>query len=103
MSGFIALVLALAAGAALGLVYFGGLWLTVRQLAGSGRPALLFGASLLVRTLLTVLGFYLVMDASLARVLACLLGFIIARQLLVSRLRPGREPVARRGREGARP
>lgn len=103
MSGYIALVLAVAAGAGLGLFYFGGLWLTVRRFASSRRPVLLFGASFLVRTALTVLGFYFVMDASLARVLACLLGFIIARQVLVSRLRTEREPVALREREGARP
>ena len=103
MSGYMGLVLAAAAGAGLGLFYFGGLWLTVRRLAGSGSPVLLFGASFLVRTALTVLGFYFVMDGSLGRVLACLLGFIVARQLLVSRLRPGREPTSSRGREGARP
>lgn len=103
MSGFMALVLSMAAGAGLGLLYFGGLWLTVRRLAGTRTPVLLFGASFVVRTILTVLGFYLVMDGSLGRMLACLLGFIVARQLLISRLRPERAPAAPRGREGARP
>ncbi len=96
------LVLAMAAGAGLGLFYFGGLWLTVRRLADTGWPTLLFGASFLVRTTLTVLGFYFVMDGSLGRVLACLLGFIVVRQLLVSRLRPGSEPTSAPGQEGAR-
>jgi F1F0 ATPase subunit 2 len=103
MNGFMALVLSMAAGAGLGFFYFGGLWLTVRRLAGSGKPVLLFGASFVLRTILTVLGFYLVMDGSLERMLACLLGFIVARQLLISRLRPEPEPAAPRGREGARP
>lgn len=103
MSDVATLLLAALAGAGLGLAYFGGLWLTVRRLAGSGRPMLLIAASFLVRTLLVVVGFYLVMDASLARALACLLGFIVARQVLVARLRPGREPAAPREREGARP
>jgi len=97
------LVLAAVAGAGLGLLYFGGLWLTVRRLAGSRRPVLLFGGSFLVRTALAVAGFYLVMDGSLARALACLAGFIVVRQVLVARLRPGRKPVAPGGGEGARP
>ena len=103
MSGFMALMLAVAAGAGLGVLYFGGLWLTVRQLAVSGRPGLLFAASFVGRTVVAVVGFYLVMDSSWERALACLVGFIIARQLLVSRLRPDPEPAVRPGREGVQP
>lgn len=103
MNGFMALVLSMAAGAGLGFFYFGGLWLTVRRLPGARRPTLLFVASFVGRTALTLLGFYLIMDGSWDRMLACLLGFIVARQLLISRLRPEPEPAAPRGREGARP
>lgn len=101
MSGFMALVLAVAAGAGLGLLYFGGLWLTVRRLPDFGRPALLFGASFAVRTALTLLGFYLVMDGSWERMLACLVGFIIARKVLTSRLQPACDPAVRQEREDA--
>lgn len=100
MSGFMALVLAVAAGGGLGLFYFGGLWLTVRRLPDTGRPALLFGASFVGRMALTLLGFYLVMDGSWERMLACLVGFIIARQFLTSRLRPERLPAVGREKEG---
>jgi F1F0 ATPase subunit 2 len=103
MNLFVVLPLAALAGAGLGLLYFGGLWLTVRRLADTRSPVLLFGASFLARTLLAVAGFYVVMDGSLARALACLLGFIVARQLLVSRLGPGRLAAPAREREGARP
>ena len=88
MSGFMALGLAVAAGLGLGLLYFGGLWLTVRRLPGSGRPALLFAGSFAGRTAVTIAGFYLVMDGHWERMLACLAGFLIARQFLISRLRP---------------
>lgn len=103
MSGFMPLLLAFVTGAGLGLFYFGGLWLTVQRLADSHRPVLLFAASFAVRTALTVLGFYFVMDGRWERALACLLGFIIVRQLLVSRLRPTSEPTVRQKREGVHP
>lgn len=102
MSGFPTLILALAAGLALGLFYFGGLWLTVRRLPGARRPTLLFVASFVGRTALTLLGFYLIMDGSWDRMLACLLGVIIARQVLVFRLRPDRG-AATGEREGVQP
>lgn len=97
------IALSVAAGAGLGLLYFGGLWLTIRRLAGSRRPALLFGSSLAVRLSLTVVGFYFVMDGSWERALACLGGFLIARQVLISRLRPDHAPAAAAGKEGVRP
>jgi F1F0 ATPase subunit 2 len=94
------LVLAGAAGVGLGLFYFGGLWLTVRRLPDSSRPALLFVGSFAGRTALTLLGFYLVMDGRWERMLACLAGFIMIRQFLISRLRPEWEPAVPRGRQG---
>jgi F1F0 ATPase subunit 2 len=74
-----ALILALLAGAILGGIFFGGLWLTVRRGASSRRPAVLFLGSLLVRTAAAVAGFYLVSGGDLRRMLACLLGFLLAR------------------------
>lgn len=100
MSGFITLVLAWAAGAGLGLFYFGGLWLTVRRLPDSRVPALLFLGSFAGRLAVTLLGFYLVMDGRWERMLICLVGFLMARQLLISRLRPERTPAVSHGGEG---
>ena len=88
MSGWIPIVLSLVAGLVLGLVYFGGLWLTVRGVTTTRRPVLLFAASFIGRTALVVAGMYLVMDGSWQRMLACLAGFVIVRQVMVSRLRP---------------
>ncbi len=97
------IVLSVAAGVGLGLLYFGGLWLTVRRLAGSRRPALLFGSSFVVRLSLTVIGFYFVMDGSWERALACLGGFLIARQILTFWLRPDPAPVVAGGKKGIAP
>ena len=89
MSQVFPLVLAWAAGMGLGVFYFGGLWLTVRQLPASRRPALLFLGSFAVRTAVALVGFYLVMGGRWERALGCLVGFMMARLMLVSRLRPG--------------
>lgn len=73
------LVLALAAGLLLGGLFFGGLWWTVRKGMTSNRPALLFLASLLVRTGTVVAGFYIVGEGHWQRLLVCLFGFVLAR------------------------
>ncbi len=75
-----------AAGAGLGFFYFGGLWLTVRQLAKTDQPALLMSASFIGRLGFTLLGFYLVADGYWERLLVAVLGFFLVRLLLVRRL-----------------
>ena len=83
MSEVATLLLAWAAGAALGVVFFGGLWWTVRRGVTARQPALWFFASLLLRMAIVLSGFYLVSGGQWQRLLACLLGFVIARFLLV--------------------
>ncbi len=81
------LVFAIAFGAGLGMAYFGGLWLTIRKLAGTPNPVLLLFPSFLVRTAIVLVGFYLVMDGRWERLLAALLGFVLARTVLIGYLR----------------
>ena len=83
MSEALTLLLAWVAGAALGVVFFGGLWWTVRRGVTARQPALWFFASLLLRMAIVLSGFYLVSGGQWQRLLACLLGFVIARFLLV--------------------
>jgi F1F0 ATPase subunit 2 len=87
MNGVLALglelVLASAAGGALGLLFFGGLWWTVRRAFDSPRPALWVGCSLLLRMACVASGFVLVSAGDWRRLLVCLLGFWIARGLVV--------------------
>jgi F1F0 ATPase subunit 2 len=75
----------LIAGMLLGAIFFGGLWWTVRKGASSTRPALWFFGSLLLRTSMTLVGFYVISDGHWERLLVCLLGFTIAR-LIATRL-----------------
>lgn len=89
-------VLACAAGLVLGLVYFGGLWLTIRQMPRSRHPVALFLASLILRSVIAVTGFFLIMGNHWERAIACLVGFMLVRLILTSHLRPDRmvPPVA---------
>jgi F1F0 ATPase subunit 2 len=78
------LILALIAGGLLGAIFFGGLWWTVQRGVSSECPAIWFFCSLLLRTSIAVTGFYFVSHANWRRLMACLLGFFLAR-ILVTR------------------
>lgn len=73
------LILPLLAGVLLGAFFFGGLWWTVQKGLSAQNPALWFLGSMLVRTGVTLVGFYLVSDGRWERMVACLLGFVVAR------------------------
>jgi F1F0 ATPase subunit 2 len=70
------------AGVVLGAIFFGGLWWTVCKGLSSKHPALWFLGSLLLRTSITVTGFYFVASGHWERLLVCLLGFIMARLIV---------------------
>ena len=72
-------VLAAAAGLVLGAIFFGGLWWTVRKGLSSPHPAVWFLGSLVARMSIALVGFYYVGQGNGMRLMACLLGFIIAR------------------------
>lgn len=78
-------VLVPAAGFGLGVVFFGGLWWTVRRGVRSRQPALWFLGSLMLRMGVVLAGFLLVGGGEWRRLLLCLLGFAIAR-VAVTRL-----------------
>ena len=69
-------------GIALGILFFGGLWITVQRGLVSKRPTLLFLGSLIARIGIVVVGFYYVASDNWQKMLACLIGFIIARILV---------------------
>ena len=94
MTEWLSLMPALMAGLALGIFYFGGLWLTVQWLPAARRPALLTLSSLAVRLSLTLLTVYLVTEGQWARTGVCLLGFFVMRTILVQRWRPKISPTA---------
>jgi len=77
------LVLALVTGALLGAMFFGGLWWTVQKGVSSKRSALWFFGSMLLRTGIALAGFYVIARGHWERLLVCLLGFIIARLIVI--------------------
>jgi F1F0 ATPase subunit 2 len=87
MNETMALALAWLAGTALGAIFFGGLWWTVRKGLSSQLPAFWFAGSLLLRMTITLVGFYVVMGGQWQRLLACSLGFLMARLVVTWRTR----------------
>ena len=85
MNDALSLATALVTGVLLGVMFFGGLWWTVRKGFSSKQPALWFFGSLLLRISIALAGFYFVSGGHWERLLVCLLGFVLAR-LIVMRL-----------------
>jgi F1F0 ATPase subunit 2 len=83
MNEALGIALGLLSGAALGALFFGGLWWTIRKGSSSDRSALWFFGSLMIRTGLTLAGFYFVGRGHWERLLACVLGFIVARYIVI--------------------
>ena len=69
----------------LGGLFYGGLWWTVPSVLHAKQPALWFLASRLLRTAVVLVGFYYIGQGHWERLIACLLGFILA-QFIVTRL-----------------
>jgi F1F0 ATPase subunit 2 len=88
MNEILTLVLAWVAGGLLGVIFFVGLWWTVQRGLSSKRPTLWFLGSLMLRTIIVLAGLYVVSGGQGARLLACLLGFVIARSLVMRYTRP---------------
>lgn len=82
------LVPATVAGLALGAVFFGGLWWTLRKSLASEHPVLWLLGSLLVRMSLLLVGLYLVSGGHWGRLLAGLVGVIGARFVVLRLTRP---------------
>jgi F1F0 ATPase subunit 2 len=86
MVEFVTLTLAFVAGICLGVFYFGGLWWTVQKGVTAQNPAFLFLASLIVRTAVVLAGFYFVAQGDWSGLVSSLIGFMMARVIVVRRL-----------------
>jgi F1F0 ATPase subunit 2 len=77
------MILTLIAGFLLGAFFFGGLWWTTRKGLLSRTPALWFLGSLFLRMGITITAFYFISRGHWERTVICLLGFIIARFIIM--------------------
>jgi F1F0 ATPase subunit 2 len=91
MNEKVILTTALVAGVLLGVIFFGGLWWTVRKGVTAKNPALWFLGSLLLRMGIALAGFYFVARGDWKKSLLCLLGFLIARVAMLRLTRPNKE------------
>jgi F1F0 ATPase subunit 2 len=79
MNETVSLMSALLAGGALGAIFFGGLWWTIRGALPSHAPALWFLGSFIARTSIALGGVLLVTRGDWRNAMACMLGFLAAR------------------------
>jgi len=80
--------LGLLAGSALGVVFYGGLWWTVRRVSGRVVGPWLVG-SFLLRALIVLAGFFAVARGPWYGVAACFAGFLAARVAVTRFTRSG--------------
>jgi F1F0 ATPase subunit 2 len=73
------MVLPFIVGWLLGILFFGGLWFTVKKLTASKIPALLVLGSFIVRVGIVLIGFYFIGSGDWKKLIVCLIGFIVAR------------------------
>ena len=83
MNNLIYLFLALVVGILLGTLFFGGLWFTVKKLTSARMPALLVFVSLVLRLGITLTVFYFIAKNNWQQLVICLIGFIIARVIII--------------------
>ena len=79
---FYQILIPLVAGGLIGVLYFSGLWQTVRRLPDAPRPWRLLAVSYLQRLVLALGGFYLLMDGAWERLAAAVAGFIVVRVVM---------------------
>ncbi len=83
MSDVLYILFAFIAGLALGTLFFGGLWFTVKKAVHARIPALWIIGGFVTRTGMALTGFYVVSQGDWQPLLVCLLGFVAARIIVV--------------------
>ena len=101
VSDLLPVALSLGAGIGFGIFYFCGLWLTVRRLTTARRPVLMSLSSFFGRLAVVLVGFYFVMGGRWERLIACLVGFLAVRIVVVRRWGPNRHDDGVSGKVGA--
>lgn len=86
MNNYLNIIIGFTAGACIGLIFFGGLWLTTLRLHSSRSSAPLLAGSYFGRIAVSVLGFYLVVTfTGFSGLIACLAGLVTAQLVLIFR------------------
>jgi len=93
------ILITLIMGILLGLFFFGGLWWTTKKGLLSKTPALWFLTSLFVRIGIVIIAFYYLSRGHWERALICLIGFIIARTIImrITQIKDNSKPLEKEG------
>jgi len=93
------ILITLILGILLGLFFFGGLWWTTKKGLLSKTPALWFLTSLFVRIGIVIIAFYYLSRGHWERALICLIGFIIARTIImrITQIKDNSKPLEKEG------
>ncbi len=92
MNDYFILIISLASGIGLGIFFFGGLWLTLKQLSSTRQPVLLTLGSFIGRNAICLLAFYLIVRTGhLEGLMLSLAGFILMKFVLVLSLSPSKK------------
>lgn len=83
MTDILHLFFAFTLGIVLGGLFFAGLWFTVKKAVQSTIPLIWFGLSFFIRISILLIGFYSISHTSYPKLIACLLGFITARIIVL--------------------
>jgi len=81
------LCLMLVSGFVLGVLYFLGLWLTLKDLPSTKRWGLKVFVSFIIRVSLLAAAFFYLMGQDWERMVALIMGFWFARMVMIRRLR----------------
>lgn len=77
------MIIALISGFVLSVIFFGGLWLTIKKTIGKPYAGLWIAGSSFIRMAITLIGFYFASQGNLTRLLICVATFIATRFLVV--------------------
>jgi len=83
MNDNLLMIAAFVAGIGLGVIFFGGLWYTVKKIIAAKMPALWVMGGFIVRIGIVLIGFYFISSGSWQRLISCLVGFIAARFIVI--------------------
>jgi F1F0 ATPase subunit 2 len=81
--------LAVIGGVLLGLLYFGGLWMTLQYITRTNRPKTLLGMSLIIRVCLVMVGFWIIVRKDPMLFMVTFAAFLMTRVILTRTLGRG--------------
>lgn len=91
------MIISFLVGILLGIIFFGGLYWSVRKLTTVKYPGLLMAVSVIGRMVILLAGIYLVAGSDFRRMIAVLLGVVAVKFFMIFKVQ--REPVLQNKKE----